>query len=75
MFWFLFFGIAVCGVFFFCVDCCVALRVLQIGCVSVVCTVKNMAPSEILFACDISIVKKGSDPVTGPVWPRGWVQV
>jgi len=21
------------------------------------------------------ICKKGSDPVTGPVWPRGWVEV
>jgi len=49
MFWFLVLQFVV----FFCVDCCVTLRVLQVRCVTVACTVKNMAPSEVQFACDI----------------------
>jgi hypothetical protein len=49
------FCIAVCGVL--CVDCCVTLRVLQICCITVVCTVKKISPREIQFACDTSLVK------------------
>ena len=47
-----------CGLWcFFCVGCCVALRGLQVLCVTLVCTVKNMAPSEVKFACDLIIVE------------------
>jgi hypothetical protein len=42
---------------FFYFDCCVVLRVLQVCCVAVMCTVKNMAPSEVQFACDVIIVE------------------
>ena len=49
------FCIAVCGVL--CVDCCIKLRFLQVCCITVVCTVKKISPSEIKFPCDIILVE------------------
>jgi hypothetical protein len=49
------FCIAVCGIL--CVDCCITLRVLQVCCVTVICTVKRMSPSEVIII--IIMFKKG----------------
>jgi len=48
-------------------------------------TIKLLKPKFLKLACDpklfiyiyihIYIYKGKSDPVTGPVWPRGWVEV
>jgi hypothetical protein len=45
------FYIAVCDVL--CVGCCITLRVLQVHCITVVCTVKKISPSETKFFCAI----------------------
>jgi len=41
------FCIAVCDVLS--VDCCIILQVLQVHCITVVCTVKKISPSETKF--------------------------